>query len=188
MERAEEKPAPVTSIVEEIPMNSLEISLNNRIAKVRLLLREGNRFRIAVDDKEYDARILMVEQGIYLMLMDGKSYNIELIEESSPKKYYVNTYRHSYNAEIIDAEARYQKSRHTDHGDDADVISSPMPGKVVRILVRVGDRVNAGDTVIIVSAMKMESEYKVKSDRVIREIRVKEGDTVNAHDPLVIVE
>ncbi|MFH1161034.1 MAG: biotin/lipoyl-containing protein [bacterium] len=169
-------------------MRSLEITLNDRVAKVRLLEREGNRFRIAVDEKEYDARILMVERGIYLMLLDGKSYNIELIEEGSPKKYYINTYRYSYNAEIIDAETKYQKSRHADHGDDTDVISSPMPGKVVRILVKEGDRVTAGDTVIVVSAMKMESEYKVKSDRVIKEIRVKEGDTVNAHDPLIVVE
>jgi len=169
-------------------MISLEINLNDRVAKVGLLEREGNRFRISVDDKVYDARIHMVERGVYLLLINGKSYNIELIHEGSPKKYYVNTYRHSYSAEIIDAAAKYQHSRHTDHGEDADVVSSPMPGKIVRIPVSVGDQVKAGDTVIVVSAMKMESEYKVKSDRVIKEIKVKEGDTVNAHEPLVIVE
>ncbi|MFH1936217.1 MAG: biotin/lipoyl-containing protein, partial [Bacteroidota bacterium] len=149
-------------------MNALEISLDNRTAKVKLLEREGNRFLIRVDDKAYDARIIMVEQGVYLLLMDGKSYNIELIEAGGPKKYYINTHRHSYDAEIIDAESKYQKSRHSDHGDDDSVISSPMPGKVVRILVKEGDRVNAGDTVIVVAAMKMESEYKVKKDRLIK--------------------
>ncbi|MBE0648513.1 MAG: biotin/lipoyl-binding protein [Bacteroidales bacterium] len=169
-------------------MNDLEISLDDRTANVKLLEREGNRFLIAVDDTEYDARIIMVERGVYLMLMNGKSYNIELIEAGGPKKYYVNTYRYSYDAEIIDAETRYQKSRSTDHGDDISVISSPMPGKVVRILVKAGDEVKAGDTVVVVSAMKMESEYKVKQDRIIKEIKVKEGDTVDAHQPLVIIE
>jgi len=48
--------------------------------------------------------------------------------------------------------------------------------------------VKAGDTVIIVSAMKMESEYKVKKDRVIKEIKVKEGDTIQANQPLVVIE
>ena len=63
-----------------------------------------------------------------------------------------------------------------------------MPGKVVKIPVKKGDKVNAGDTVIIVSAMKMESEYKVKIDRVVKEIKVKEGDTIAANQPLIIVE
>jgi len=169
-------------------MTSLEISLDDRLAKVKLLELTGNRFRISVDDKEYDARIIMVERGVYLMLMNGKSYNIELIEAGSPKKYFINTYRYSYNAEIIDAETKYQISRHTDYGDDDSIISSPMPGKVVKILVSEGDRVKAGDTVIVVSAMKMESEFKVKKDRLIKEIRVKEEDTVDAHEPLVIIE
>lgn len=169
-------------------MNELEICLDERTASVKLLERTGNRFLVAVDDKEYDARIIMVERGVYLLLMDGKSYNIELIEAGGPKKYYVNTYRYSYDAEVIDAESRYQKTRHSDHGDDDTVMSSPMPGKVVKILVKVGDQVKAGDTIVVVSAMKMESEYKVKKDRVIKEIKVKEGDTVDAHQPLVIIE
>ncbi|TSA26469.1 MAG: biotin/lipoyl-binding protein [Bacteroidetes bacterium] len=169
-------------------MNTLEISLNDRIASVTLLEREGNRFRVRVDETEYDATIIMVERGAYLLLMDGKSYNIELIEEGGPKKYIINTYRYSYDAGIIDAETRYQKSRHSDHGDDESAISSPMPGKVVRILVKPGDEVKAGDTVIVVAAMKMESEYKVKNDRLIKEIKVREGDTIDAHQPLVIIE
>ncbi len=169
-------------------MNELEISLDDRTANVKLLEREGNRYYISVDDNEYDAHIIMVERGVYLMLMNGKSYNIELIEAGGPKKYYVNTYRYSYDAEIIDAESRYQKSRHLDHGDDDSVISSPMPGKVVRILVKEGDQVKAGDTVVVVSAMKMESEFKVKNDRLIKEIKVCEGDTVDAYQTLVVIE
>ncbi len=170
-------------------MNELEICLDERTANVKLLEQDGNRFLISVDDNNYDAHIIMVERGVYLLLMDGKSYNIELIEAGGPKKYYVNTYRYSYDAEIIDAESRYQKSRRLDHGDDDDsIISSPMPGKVVRILVKEGEEVKTGDTVVVVSAMKMESEFKVKQDRIIKEIKVKEGDTVDAHQPLVIIE
>lgn len=169
-------------------MTELEINLDDRLASVKLLEREGNRFLISVDDKEYDARIIQVERGVYLMLMNGRSYNIELIEAGGSKKYYVNTYRYSYEAEIIDAASRYEKSRHSDHGDDDSMISSPMPGKVVKILVKEGDQVKAGDTIVVVSAMKMESEYKVKKDRIIKEIKVKEGDTIDAHQPLVIIE
>jgi biotin carboxyl carrier protein len=169
-------------------MKSLEIKLNDRIAAIELESRVENHFHLSVDGRKYEADIIQVERGVYLVIMGGKSYNVELIENGDPKKYHINTLYHQYDAEVIDAETRYMKGRKVDHGLEDTVISSPMPGKVVKILVKAGDKVKAGETVVIVSAMKMESEYKVKKDRLIKEIKVKEGDTVNANQPLIIIE
>ena len=169
-------------------MRSLEIQVGDRIARVELIGRKGNEMKIRVDGNEYDTDIIMVERGVYSILRDGRSYNVELIETTGPKDYQVNTLFYSFNAEVVDAERKYQKSRKKIDSLEDNVISSPMPGKVVKILVKPGDQVKAGDTVVIVSAMKMESEYKVKNDRLIKEIRVKEGDTVSANQPLIIIE
>lgn len=166
---------------------STEININDRTALVEIISRDGDKVMISIDGKKYDADVVMVEKGVYSIIIDNTSYNIELISTEN-KKYIVNTYAKSYDLEIVDAESKYLKSRKRDDGHEGDVISSPMPGKVVKILVEVGDEVKAGDTVVIVSAMKMESEYKVKQDRIIKEIRVKEGDTVDANQPLVIIE
>lgn len=166
---------------------SNEININDRNALVEILSREGNRVRISIDGKKYDADVVMVEEGVYSILIDNKSHNIELTRTDN-KNYMVNTYSKSFNVEIIDAESKYMKSRRQDDSHEDAVISSPMPGKIVKILVKVGDEVKAGDTVIIVSAMKMESEYKVKKDRVIKEIKVKVGDTIQANQPLVVIE
>jgi biotin carboxyl carrier protein len=67
-------------------------------------------------------------------------------------------------------------------------MASQSPGKVVKILFKEGDFVKAGETVVVVSAMKMESEYKVKQDRKIKRILVKEGDTVKGDQPMVVIE
>jgi biotin carboxyl carrier protein len=166
---------------------STEININDRTALVEVISREGDKVKISIDGKKYDADVVMVEKGVYSILIDNISYNIELINTDN-KKYIVNTYSKSYDIEIVDAESKYLKSRKRDDGQQDSVISSPMPGKVVKILVKVGDKVKAGDTVIIVSAMKMESEYKVKQARVIRAIKVKEGETVDANQALVITE
>ena len=166
---------------------STEININDRNALVEILSREGDKLRISIDGKKYDADVVMVEEGVYSIIIENKSHNIELIQ-TDHKNYLVNTYAKSYNVEIVDAESKYLKSRRRVDGHEEAVISSPIPGKVVKILVKVGDEVKAGDTVIIVSAMKMESEYKVKMDRVIKEIKVKEGDTIQANQPLVIIE
>lgn len=164
-----------------------EVKINDRNALVEVLSREGSRLRISIDGKKYDADVVMVEEGVYSIIIDNRSHNIELIQTDN-KNYLVNTYSKSYEVEVIDAESKYLKSRRRDDGHEEAIISSPMPGKVVKILVSVGDEVKAGDTVIIVSAMKMESEYKVKKDRVIKEIKVREGDTIQANQPLVIIE
>lgn len=164
-----------------------EININDRKALVEVISRDGNSIVISIDGKRYDADVLMVEEGVYSILIDNRSYNIELVQTEG-KTYLVNTYSKSYNVEIVDAESRYLRGRRRTDADEEAVISSPMPGKVVNILVKVGDKVKAGDTVIIVSAMKMESEYKVKKDRIIKEIKVKEGDTIKAHQPLVVIE
>jgi biotin carboxyl carrier protein len=169
-------------------MRSLEIQVGERIAKVEMISRNGSELQMRVDDKVYNADIIMVERGVYSILLDGRSYNVELIETIGPKNYHVNTLFYSFDAEVVDAERRYQKSRKRIDDLEDNVISSPMPGKIVKILVKKGDQVKAGDTVVIVSAMKMESEYKVKKDRLIKEIKVKEGDTVSANQPLIIIE
>ncbi len=166
---------------------STEININDRTALVEVLSREGDKVKKSIDGRKYDADIVMEEEGVYSILIDNKSHNIELIQ-SDNKNYVVNTYSKSYNVEIVDAESKYLKSRRRDLGHEEAIIASPMPGKVVKILVKEGDEVKAGDTVVIVSAMKMESEYKVKKDRIIREIKVKEGDTIEAHQPLVVIE
>jgi biotin carboxyl carrier protein len=67
-------------------------------------------------------------------------------------------------------------------------ITSPMPGKIVRILVSPGEQVERGDTVIVVSAMKMESEYKSPINGTVMKIFVNEGDTVEGNQSLVELE
>jgi len=168
---------------------ALEIKLGDRIAKVELLAESGNQVKIMVDDKEYDLDCNQVEKGIYSILFKGRSYNVELIETDTPKKYTVNTFYHSYDAEIIDAETKYLKARTSGNAEDEQgTISSPMPGKVVKIPVLMGAEVKKGDTVIIISAMKMESEYKAGKDGIVSEIFVKEEEVVKANQALVQIE
>ena len=168
---------------------ALEIRLDDRVSQVELVRKDKNFIDIRVDGKLYKLDIVMVEEGVYSILHHGKSYNVELIEAESKKKYIVNTLYRSFNLEIVDAETRYQLSRNKNQlVDDQSSISSPMPGKVVKIPVKVGDQVQVGDTVIIISAMKMESEYKTGKSGVIKEIHVSEGETIEGHKILITIE
>jgi biotin carboxyl carrier protein len=166
----------------------LELNVNGRTAAVDLLKRDGNILSVAVDGEVYDLDMVMVAEGIYSIIYKGKSYNVEMIQGVSDKHYVVNTFYNSYDVEVVDAESKYIRSRSkgdTHEGENS--ISTPMPGKVVKILVKVGDEVEAGQTVIIVSAMKMESEFKIRKPGVIKAINVKEGDLVEGHKVMVVI-
>lgn len=168
---------------------ALEVKIGDRIAQVRLVRKEGTKAVIEIDGKAYDVDVVMVEDGVYSIIHEGKSFNIEMIQGDGPKQYFVNSYYNSHEVEIIDAQSRYLSSRKQadDHHGDR-IISTPMPGRVVRIPVSEGDVVTKGTTVIIISAMKMESEYKSPVDGIVKRIYVAEGDTINGNQPLVEIE
>ncbi len=66
-------------------------------------------------------------------------------------------------------------------------LRSPMPGKVVKVLVKVGDEVKAGAPVIVVEAMKMENELRSTRDGVVKEIPVVEGQAVESGAVLAVL-
>ncbi len=68
------------------------------------------------------------------------------------------------------------------------VLRAPMPGRVIAIRVRPGDRVASGDEVCVVEAMKMEQSIRAAQDGVVKEIFVQPMDSVGANDALIELE
>jgi len=167
----------------------LELNLEGRKAILKEISREGNKLTIAVDDEIYDVDLVKVGPAEYSVLYKGHSYNIEVIPGHQPKHYTVNTLYITHEIEVVDAETRYLRSRdNASVGHISNIIRSPMPGKIVKILVAKGDTIEVGQTVIIVSAMKMESEFKAAKAGIVSEIPVAEGDTVDGNQVLVVIE
>lgn len=71
-------------------------------------------------------------------------------------------------------------------GDSA--ITAPMPGQIKAIFVREGDRVSAGQKLLIMEAMKLENKISAKLEGIVKKILVRDGDTVNQGQELVIIE
>jgi len=166
----------------------LEIKLGERLAKVELIAKEKNCVSIKVDGRLYNIDVVEVENGVYSIIDQGKSYNLEMIQGRGQKSYLVNSSKKYYEVDIIDAQARYQMNRSHGSLDHGNEISSPMPGKVVKIPVKVGDILEAGTPVVIVEAMKMQSEYKVVKKSTVVAIMVEEGQTIDGGQVLVVVE
>jgi biotin carboxyl carrier protein len=167
----------------------LQLKIDDQTSHVQLLNQNGSKIVVAIDNREYNLDVERVGKGIYSILYKNRSYNVELIQGNHSRQYLVNTQYRTFDIEIIDAQARYKMSRNKDAGIDShNVIVSPMPGRVVRVLTHAGDLVEKGQTLIVLSAMKMESEYKAGTSGTIKTINVNPGDTVDGGQILIVIE
>ncbi|AZR72672.1 hypothetical protein BBF96_04270 [Anoxybacter fermentans] len=66
-------------------------------------------------------------------------------------------------------------------------VKAPMPGTILDVKVKVGDRVKAGDAVVVLEAMKMENDIMTSVDGEVKEVLVNSGATVNEGDILVVI-
>ena len=129
------------------------------------------------------ATVTMV--AAYSVLLDGKSYRVHL--SRGREQWLASLCGREYALDVVDPRARSSRSNALG-GHGQQVLSAPMPGKIVKRLVKEGDHVEAGQGIIVVEAMKMQNEMRaVHAGRVVS-LPVSEGATVTAGDTLAIIE
>lgn len=166
----------------------MEVHIGDRVADIELLSKEGNVVRLAIDGEPYEVDVTMLQEGVYSILQDGRSYNAELTHSDNRKSYQVHTGFSTHKVDIIDAQAKYLRLKKGADDRQDNKIISPMPGKVVSIPVNAGDELAAGDTAIVIEAMKMQNNYKVSSNCIVKEILVAEGDAITSNQTLIHLE
>jgi biotin carboxyl carrier protein len=154
------------------------------------------KWQVAVDGRTIEidsgqlSAVTQVEPGVYSVLLDGVSYEVRVIEKSAeemPQGVSAEVGGRRFAVEVRDP-------RDTGRGSSGSIssgrqkIAAPMPGKVVRVLVNVGDLVDAGQGLVVVEAMKMQNEMKATRPGCVIEVRAGAGETVGAGDTLVVLE
>lgn len=164
----------------------MEIQVGEKILDVTLLNKDGNMVSIAIDGKVYDVDIAMLQNGTCSLLCNGNSYNAEIVRGEGGRHYSVNLNYSTYQIDMLDSQAKYMKMRKNKHDSvQADNITAPMPCKIVKVYVKPGDKVKEGDSLFTMEAMKMQSNYKVAADCIIKDVMIAEGDTVRAEQSLI---
>lgn len=166
----------------------MEMTIGKRTAQIQLLSKEKDFVRISVDDRIYEVNVVVTDNGICSLIHDGRSFNMELSDSDNGRSYTVRQGFNSYEVEIVDAQEKYMRSRRKEDVRQEDTIVAPMPGKIVKILVNLGDQVKEGDTLVVFEAMKMQSNLNVVGDCTIGTILVSEGDSVASGQPLIRLE
>ena len=166
-----------------------EIDINERTHKVaieRVGSAVGGKFRVVIDGVPMGVDARRTELGLSLIFEDGRSTDVALTDR--PGGEWFVQLPHADVTAVVDAR-RYQRAE----GGGAlktgvQRIKAPMPGRVVRILVKVGDEVELRQGVCVVEAMKMENELGAPKAGRVKEIAVTEGQSVEAGRVLIVIE
>ncbi len=163
-----------------------EITINDRTIPV-VIEEEGSfQYRINIDGEERFVDAHRTEACVYSILVDGKSYEVDISQDGDDFVIVIDGETHRIS--VVDERRKSLRNIGTaQKSSGAMIISAPMPGRVVRILKKIGDKVEKNQGVIVVEAMKMENELRVNSEGIVKSIFVKEGDTVEAGQKLVEV-
>jgi biotin carboxyl carrier protein len=127
------------------------------------------------------------DYGTLSLLVDGASYSATLDERGA--RLHVRVADSVYPIEILDEKKlRLRRAVGRSPVEGKRTLTAPMPGKVVKVLVALGDEVKEGQPLVVVEAMKMENEMKSPRDGKVVELHVREGQTVEGNAKLCAVE
>ncbi len=151
------------------------------------LHRDANRWQIALDGAPIDADALEIAPGLFSILLNGESHEIR-VAPNSDGSLTIQDGPHEFKAEVADPRAWRGRKHGAVEAEGRQKIVAPMPGKVIRLLVKPGDKVEAGQGLLVVEAMKMQNEVKSPKTGTVEKLLAKESQPVNAGDILAWID
>lgn len=160
-----------------------EITIGDTTRAVTVVLVGPGRYRVSWPGESHEIDAIRPTPEAFQMLIDGESWETGCVPTS--EGYLVDVRGINVPVEVVDPR---RKVLRLSSGAEGGSVSSAMPGRVVRVLVKAGDPVWKGQPVVVVEAMKMENELKTPVAGVVGEVFVREGQAVEARARLVRVD
>ncbi len=133
------------------------------------------------DGKEYTVEIAEVKENIASVTVNGEHYSVEMEQKAEPemKKPVLGQPKAEEDGETTTPATNINTNN---------ALKAPLPGIVTEIKVQVGDEVSAGDTLVVLEAMKMANNLEAEKSGKVTAICVKVGESVMEDSPLVVIE
>jgi biotin carboxyl carrier protein len=158
----------------------------------------NNKFKLLLEGQAYEVERrenLLVVNGIEFpcecqdnqILVSGNPHQVKLGQGSAE----VDGISYAIEAQGLEepkAAKRGKRAASQGAGAEAGALLAIMPGLIIKVLKKEGDRVELGETVIILEAMKMQNELQAKAAGVIRQMKVKQGENVEMRQVLCVIE
>ena len=154
--------------------------------KVRVVEYKAGETTVTVDGEAFAVEAQMLRPGVLSLLLGGRAWRVVLENDSEEPTVHIAGERIPYR--IDDPRSlKGRRGRATGTAGPKSIKAS-MPGRVVRVLARKGETVEAHQGVVVIEAMKMQNELKSPKAGKVAELRVAPGDTVTAGEVLAVIE
>ena len=170
---------------------TFELEIGGRVRRVTIEAgdgagSEGGPFQITLDADTVAVVAVRTDLGVSLLLPDGRSIDVALSETAGGE--WTAQLPHVTVTASIDGRRERRGRPGEVAAAGAQRLVAPMPGRVVKVLIKPGDQVEARQGLVVMEAMKMENELSSPKGGVVREVAVAEGASVEAGRLLVVVE
>ena len=155
----------------------------------KYVIRNPFSDELKINGHKQDIKIFEDEEGFTFLEFKNKKYLAEITDKSQ-NKYTVLLNGLSYSF-TIESPISYRRRKYLEKHKEInklEVVSAPMPGKIVELLVEPNSRVKEGEPILILEAMKMQNEIITQVSGKIQKIHVKAGDSVAKDEVLMEIE
>ena len=139
-------------------------------------------YKYTINGKKYEVAIGDIVENIATVTVNGEEFKVEMEKEAEPEKKKV----------VVAAPKTAPKEEAAKPAagpvDAKNAVKAPLPGVITEIKVAVGDTVKAGDTVVVLEAMKMANNLTTDRDGKVTAVCVGVGESVMEDTPLVVIE
>ncbi len=138
------------------------------------------KLKFNINGKHYEATVAETSHNVAEVELNGKKYTVEVERAESVAVPHIAAPKHAAAAAPVAAPAAAPKA-----AAGANSVTAPLPGSVTVVNVKAGDAVKAGQTLIIIEAMKMENEVLAPADGTVTAVHVSGGQAVQQGDALL---
>lgn len=143
---------------------------------------------LIVNGKTMPWNLVQTSEGHFHILINNKSYRAEIVKaDRVAKSFVIKINGEQYTIELKDKFDLLLEKMGMNNGAAGKInnIKAPMPGLIIDLRVRDGDKVMPGDSLLILEAMKMENLIKATAETIVKSVKVKKGDSVEKNQILI---
>ncbi len=146
-------------------------------------VKEMKEYKYTIDGKEYKVAIGDIVENVAEVTVNGEQFKVEMEPEAEPEKKKV-----VLGQPAADSASDSDATTSAANVNTANAVKAPLPGVITSIEVALGQEVSAGDTVVVLEAMKMANNIEAEKSGKVTAICVKQGESVMEDAPLVVIE
>jgi len=158
----------------------------NQRFEVRLRRDENNEFYVVIKNQDNDEREIRVSakilgSGQFQFTLDNIIYKCSVAKDGEIRFIHFDGADYELR-KVPEFEEEFEET------EEEGSLSSPMPGRIVKLFVKLGESIKKGQDLLVVEAMKMENKVSSPFEGTVKEIFFSEGDQIEANVPLMEID